>query len=94
MPGTYTIRTNPSEPSVQHAWCEVHIECEEQIECTLNDIVTKGVITPFYQPTKWLSLLSYPHKPDSSLHICLNPKDLYKAIVQGHHKAPIMGEIT
>ena len=46
MPGTYTIWTDPSVTPVQHAQQKVPIEYQEQIECTLNDMVVKGVIVP------------------------------------------------
>ena len=36
----------------------------------------------------------YPCKPDGTLHICLDPKDLNKAIVWGHYKAPSLDEIS
>ena len=94
MPGTYTIRTNPNVAPVQHAQRKVPTEYWEQTECTLNYMVAKGVIAPISQPTKWVSYLSYHHKPDGSLCICLNPKDLNKAIAWEHYKAPILEEIS
>ena len=57
-------------------------------------MVLKGVIAPATKPTAWVSSLTYPHKPDGTLHICLNPKDLNKAIVGEHYKAPTLDEIT
>ena len=81
MPSTYTIRTDPSVPLVQHARWKVPIEYRDQIEKALDDMVLKGVIAPVTKPTAWVSLLTYPHKPDGTLHICPNPKDLNKAIV-------------
>ena len=48
---------------------------------------------PVSKPTKWVSSLTYPHKRDVFLHICLNPKNLNKAIMQEHYKAPILDEI-
>ena len=80
MPGTYTIRTDPAFPPVQHARHKVPIEYREQIEKVLDEMVLKGVITPVSKPTAWVSSLTYPHKPDDSLCICLNPKDLNKPI--------------
>ena len=94
MPGTYTIRTDPSVPPVQHARWKVPIEYRDQIEQALDDMVLKGVIAPVTKPTAWVSSLTYPCKPDGSLHICLNPKDLNKAIVWEHYKAPTLDEIT
>ena len=57
-------------------------------------MVTKGVIAPFSQPTKWVSSLTYPCKPDGSLPLFLNPKDLNEAIVQEHYKGPTLDEIS
>ena len=90
MPGTYTIRTNPSVPPVQHARQKVPIEYRDQREQALDDMVLKGVIAPVTKPTTWVSSLTYPCKLDGSLHICLDPKDLNKAIVQEHYKAPML----
>ena len=81
MPSTYTIRTDPLVPQLQHARWKVPIEYRDQIEKALDDMVLKGVIAPVTKPTTWVSSLTYSHKPDGTLHICLNPKDLNKAIV-------------
>ena len=81
MPSTYTIRTDPSFPTVQHVRQKVPIEYKDQIEKALDDMVLKGVIAPVTKPITWVSSLTYPHKPDGSLDICLNPKDLNKATV-------------
>ena len=94
MSGMYTIRTDPSILPIQHIQCKVPIEYWEQIENMLDDMVAKGVITPVSQPTEWVSLLTYPYMPDGSPHICLNPKDLNKAIVWDHYKAPTLDEIS
>ena len=94
MPSTYTIRTDPNITPVWHVSRKVPMVYWEQIECTLNDMVTKGLIAPVSWTTKWVSSLMYPCKPDGSLHICLNPKDLNKAIVWEHYKALTLEEIS
>ena len=43
---------------------------------------------------EWVSPLTYPQKLDGSLHICLDPHDLNKAIIWEHYKAPTPNEIT
>ena len=79
---------------MQHARQKVPIEYRDQIEKALDDMVLKGVIAPVTKPTAWVSSLTYPRKPDGSLHICLNPKDLNKVIVQEHYKALTLDGIT
>ena len=46
------------------------------------------------EPTEWVSSLTYPHKPNGSLCICLDPWDLNKAIIREHYKAPRLEEIS
>ena len=54
----------------------------------------QGVTTPISKPTAWVSSLTYPCKPGGSLCICLDPKDLDKAIAWDHYKAPTLDEIS
>ena len=41
-----------------------------------------------------MNSIRYPVKPNGDLRICLDPKDLNKAIIREHHKAPTLEEIT
>ena len=94
LPGTYTICTDPSIPPVQHAHRKVPIEYKEPIEAALQEMVDLGIITSVTEPTEWVSSLTYPRKPNGSLRICLNPRDLNKAIIREHYKAPTLEEIS
>ena len=44
--------------------------------------------------TPWVSSLTYPKKPNGKLRICLDPKDLNKAIIRENHKALTLEEIA
>ena len=81
MPRTYAIRSDPAFPPLQHTQQKVPIEYHKQIEKALNEMVLKGMIAPVSRLTAWVSSLTYPHKPDGSLCICLDPKDINKATV-------------
>ena len=94
MPGVYTICLDPSISPVQRAHHKVPIECREAIEKLLQDMVDQEIIAPVTETTEWVSSLTYPRKPDSSLHIYFDPRDLNKAIIQEHYKAPTLDEIT
>ena len=56
-------------------------------------MVDLGIITPVTEPTEWVSSLTYPHRPDGSLHICLLTHGLNKAIIREHYKAQSLEEI-
>ena len=51
-------------------------------------------ITPVTIPTEWVSSVTYPRKPDGTLCICLDPRDLNKTIIREHYKAPTLKEIS
>ena len=91
MPGVYTIHLDPSFPPVQHVSRKVPTE---EIKKLLQDMIDQGIITPVSEPMEWVSSFTYPQKPDGSLYICLDPKDLNKAIIWEHYKAPTLDEIT
>ena len=57
-------------------------------------MVDLGIITSVTEPTEWVSSLTYPSKPNGLLHICLDPRDLNKAIIREHYKAPTLDEIS
>ena len=57
-------------------------------------MVDNGIIAPVTEPTKWVSSLTYPRKSDGTIHPCLDPHDLNKAIIREHYKAPALEEIS
>ena len=94
MSGKYTIRLDPAITPVQHARRKVPIHYKEEIEKTLKEMEQLEIITPVTAPTEWVSSITYPTKPDGSLRICLDPRNLNKAIIREHYKAPTLEEIS
>ena len=94
MKGEYNIKTNPTVPPVQHRRRKVPIEYKEEIEKELEEMVWQRIITKQTEPTPWVSSLTYPKKANGKLRICLDPKDLNKAIIRENHKAPTLKEIA
>ena len=94
MSGEYDIKTDPSIPPVQHGRCKVPMEYKTEIEKELNDMVQRGIIAKQTELTPWVSSLMYPKKTNGKLRICLNPKDLNKAIIRENHKAPTLEKIA
>ena len=93
MKGEYNIKTDPTVPPVQHGRHKVPIEYKEEME-ELAEMVWQRIITKQTEPTPWVSSLTYPKKANGKLRICLDPKDLNKAIICENHKAPTLEEIA
>ena len=94
MQGEYDIKTDPTVPPVQHRRQKVPIKYKEEIKKELAEMVWQGIIIKQTEPTPWVSNLTYPKKANGNLRICLDPKDLNKAIIHENHKAPTLEEIT
>ena len=66
VPSNYSICTDLSFPPIQHNQWKVPNEYHDQIKKTLDNMVTLGVNAPVTQATEWVSLLTFPRKPDVS----------------------------
>ena len=73
---------------------KIPIEYQEKIEKELDRMEEQGIITKVTELTEWVNSITYRVKPNGDLRICLDPKDLNKAIIREHYKAPTLEEIT
>lgn len=53
----------------------------------------RGIISKFEEPTEWLSNLVIIEKPDKSLRIFLDPRDLNQALEKQFCIIPTLDEI-
>ena len=51
-----------------------------------------GIITLEPTPAAWISPITYLRKTNGCIHMYLEPKDINKAIIYEHHKAPVLEE--
>ena len=94
MQGEYDIKIDPTVLPVQHGRWKVPIEYKEEIKKELAEMVCQRIITKQTEPTPWVSSLTYPKKANNKPRICLDSKDLNKAIIRENHKAPTLEEIA
>ncbi|XP_068205253.1 uncharacterized protein [Palaemon carinicauda] len=70
---------------VRHPPRQAPIQLREQIKSKLDRKVGLEVIRPVAEPIDWVSNITYVTKPNGSLRICLDPKDLNSASKTGQH---------
>ena len=56
--------------------------------------MASGVLKKVDEPTDWVSNLVVVEKKEGSLRLCLDPKNLNKAIKREHHAIPTMQDIA
>ncbi|XP_047484153.1 uncharacterized protein K02A2.6-like [Penaeus chinensis] len=91
--GKYHIVKEGSRPVV-HAQRKFPIHKKEELQNKLEDMEKIGVIKKVSEPTDWVNSMVCTMKKDGSLRICLDPKDLNKAIKRSYHKTPTQEEFT
>ena len=66
----------------------------DRVKPELEDVEKRRVIRRVEEPTDWMSSMAIVEKPDGRLRICLDPRDLNKAIKREHFQLPTIQDIT
>ena len=94
LPGEYHIVLERGSQPVIHAPRKCPIHLKDELKQELDDMEQKGVIKKMTEPTDWVSSIVISRRKNGKLRVCLDPKDLNKAIKRCHHKTPTLEEIT
>ena len=89
--GTYHMLLNEEAQPVIHAPRKCSIHLRDELEKVLTKMEKEGVIRKVDEPTDWVSSQVMSWKSNGKLRICLDLKDLNKAIKR---KTPALNEIT
>ena len=92
LPGTYSIEIDKTMKPVQHQPRRVPVAQKAEVKAEIERLVNKGVITKVVEPTDWISSMVVVRKPNK-LRVCLDPKDLNKAIKRSKYMMPTIDDI-
>ena len=91
---TYHITLDPEVSPVVHAPRKVPIELKDKLQAELREMESQDIIAKVTQPTDWVNSLVIREKENGRLRLCLDPRDLNKAIKREHHPIPTLEEFT
>ncbi|CAB4040490.1 Hypothetical predicted protein, partial [Paramuricea clavata] len=91
--GEFHITLDPSIPPVVHPR-RVPEALREPLKKKLDSLVEQGIIAKVEQPTDWVNSLVCVTKSNGSLRLCLDPKDLNRAIKRPHHFTPTLDNFS
>ena len=77
---TYRLIFEDNAKPTRHPPRKAQIQLREKLQKELKRMVDLDVIRPVDKPTDWVSSITYVIKEDGSLHICLDPRDINKAL--------------
>ena len=94
LEGEYHIRLDPKMNAVKHAPRRVPVALRAPLTNTLENMVRQDIIAPVTKPTSWISSMVVVPKKNGDLRICLDPKDLNKAIQREHYPLPTIEDVA
>ena len=91
--GPYHIKLKGSYKPAQHPPRSVPLGMQSAYKVELDRLVKEGIITEVHDHTEWIKSIVPVMKEDGSLRLCLNPKDLNKAIKRNQWYARTLDDI-
>ena len=85
LPVQYKMRLDPSVVPVIKPARKIPYALQDSVKEELEKMVQKGVITPVTDPTEWVSQMVAKRKKNGEIRICIDPRDLNKALLRSHH---------
>ena len=93
LPKTHHISVKPEVTLTISAARRVPIALRDKLKSELDRMIKLDVIEPVSEPTEWVNPLVTVEKPNGKLRVCLDPRDLNKAIKRQHYKLPTAEEL-
>ena len=66
----------------------------DRLKSTLDELERNAILATVTEPTPWVSSLVVVSKKDGRLRLCLDPKDLNRAILREHYPLPTIEEVA
>lgn len=94
LSGEYDIDMDETVPPVQNRPRKIPHTMRAAVENKLAQLEEAGVIVSVDQPTDWINNITTVWKPDKKqVRICLDPRDLNKAIRRNHFNMPTIDDV-
>ncbi|XP_052783396.1 uncharacterized protein K02A2.6-like isoform X1 [Mya arenaria] len=93
LPGECDIHIKSDAIPVVHPPRRVPIAIKDRLKTELDRMVKDKVIVKVTEPSVWVNSMVTVEKPNGSLRVCLDPKDLNEAIVRPHYPSRSIDDI-
>jgi len=80
IPVVYKMRLDANVTPVVRPSRRIPLAMEESVKTEFDRMVKIGAITPVSEPTEWVSQMVAANTKDGSICICIDPRDLNKAL--------------
>ncbi|KAI4903272.1 hypothetical protein NFI96_026804, partial [Prochilodus magdalenae] len=93
FPGEHNIHVDPDVPPVIHGCRKIPLAVMDRLKDTLDELLEAEVIARVTEPTAWVNSLVVTEKRNGALRVCLDPRDLNKAVLRQHFSIPTTEDV-
>ena len=90
----YHIELDKNAKPVVHPVRKISLALIPKLDKELDTMLADGIVMPVEELTDWVNSLVVREKPNGSLRVCLDPKDLNKAIRREHYPVATVDSVT
>ena len=90
----FHIELDKNVKPVVHPVMKIAVALIPKLDKALDNMLADGIIVPVEEPTDWVNSLVGTEKPNGRLRVCLDPKDLNKAIRKEQNPVPTVDSVT
>lgn len=95
FPGECCLHVDPNATPVVYPPRRVPIALRDRLKQEFEKMEKNNIICKVTEPTEWVNMLVVVEKPHSGkLRVCLDPRDLNKAIQRPHYPLPTLEDAT
>ena len=93
LPVKCTFSTDPSVPPVVRPARRIPVAMKDKVKSEIDAMQKQGIISPVKDPTPWVSSMVAAKKRNGDIRICIDPRDLNKALKRPHHPLQTVDDI-
>ena len=90
----YHIELNKNAKPLVYPVRKIALALFPKLDKELHGTLADGIIVPVEEPMHWVNLLVVREKPNGSLRVCLDPRELNKTINREHYSLPTVDSVT
>ena len=90
LPGLHELKVNPEIKSVVMPNRRIPISVRSKLKDELDRLVDLNVIAPVTEPTPWVSQIVVAPKKNGKIRVCIDPRELNRALLREHYTLPIL----
>lgn len=93
LPGIQKLKVNPGIQPVIQPSRRIPIAIKPKLRIELDRMERMGIIKKVDKPTPWVNQVVVSPKRNGELRICLDPRELNKALQREHYTIPVLEDV-